>query len=380
MRIAFVSPYPPQRDGIGDYTAALASAMRDAGHEVMIITPRRRGNPAVEILGDLGTPNSLLRRLRAFGPDVLHVQFAVAAFGARTLALLKVLRAVRSHRVRVVLTAHEVTRDTALMRAPGRLLYKHVADLADLTIVHTQSAFSELVGRIGVRSESVMVLPHPRRLPPRATTDSASLRDRYGIGVAPLLLAFGFIHVDKGLQDLVEALGRLEPGAAHLVVAGGVRRRSGLFRVFEIADRRCLAQMQRSVIRLGLGSFVHVTGYVPDGEVRPWFEAASAAVLPYRRIEQSGVGSLAATLGVPVLTSTVGNLTADYGSPRWSFPPANPAQLALVLDDFLRSPRGAAGPNWAGPIAGVDLPAVAAATLDAYYRVIGQPHVGMPPV
>lgn len=360
-----MSPYPPQRDGIGDYTAALAHATRAAGHEVAVIVPRTAAGSPAEVIGDLADVARLAERLRLLDPDVVHLQFAVAAFGTRIPDLLLLLRTLRPLRARVVVTAHEVTRDTALLRAPGRLLYRTLVRLSDLVLVHTAAARTELTGRIGVGPESVLVVPLHRRPPPRATTDAETLRARHGICGAPVLLAFGFVHVDKGLGDLVEALGRLKRGAAHLVVAGDVRRRTGAFRAFELADRLHLARVRRRVDRLGLGPFVHLTGYVPEGEVAPWFDAADAAVLPYRRIEQSSVGSLASASGVPILTSTAGSLTDDYGDPRWSFPAADPARLAQVLDDFLaaRIERPRSGARAA---AGADITAVAAATLDAY--------------
>ena len=373
MRIAYVTPYPPQRDGIGDYTAALAEATRAAGHEVVVVAPRAAPGAPPEVMGDLGGGAAIAERLRAVDPDVVHVQFAVAAFGTRIPALLRLLRALRPLRGRVVVTAHEATRDTARLHAPGRALYRRLCLLADLVLVHTASARDELTVRIGARPESVLVVPHHRRPPPLATTDAATLRARHGIGDARVLLAFGFVHVDKGLDDLVKALGRLERGAAHLVVAGDVRRRTGAFRAFELADRRHLASVRRSVDRLGLAPFVHITGYVPEGEVAPWFDAADAALLPYRRIEQSSVGSLAAALGVPVLTSTAGSLTDDYGDPRWSFPPGDPARLARVLEAFLAAPRADAPRTAPRAAAGADIAAVAAATLDAYGRAPGRP-------
>jgi glycosyltransferase involved in cell wall biosynthesis len=101
-------------------------------------------------------------------------------------------------------------------------------------------------------------------------------------------------------------------------------------------------------------------GYVPEGEVRAWFELAEAAVLPYRRIEQSGVANLAAAAGTPVLASEVGGIT-EIGSPRWRFPARDPERLAAVLTDFL-----AAGERRDGHAHGQDLDAFVAATLAIY--------------
>ncbi len=361
MRIAYVSPYPPARDGIGDYTAALAAATRAAGHEVAAIAARPGAGGPPEVIGGLRDA----ARLREFGPDVVHVQFGVAAFGTRVPALFALLRRVRGTGARVVLTAHEVTRDTALMRGPGRALYRALARCADVVLVHTPAARDAMAALAGPATP-VVVVPHHRRPPPAPTTDARALRDRHGIGDAPLLLALGFVHPDKGLDDLVGALGDLPRGAAHLVVAGGVRRRSGAFRAFELADRRHLARVREQARRAGLLPWVHWTGYVPEGEIAPWLDAADAAVLPYRRIEQSGVGSLAAALGVPVLASDAGSLADEYGDPGWSFPAGDRAALAALLARFLAARDGAGPRAGARPASGADIDDVAARTLAAY--------------
>src|SRR5437763_7091735 len=146
-----------------------------------------------------------------------------------------------------------------------------------------------------------------------------------------LFRSFGFIHVDKGLDDLVVALSRL-PRDVRLAVAGQVRRRSGPFKPFEWRDRLHLRRVRRLIRRHGLGDRVAFAGYVPEGDVRAWFELAEAAVLPYRRIEQSGVANLAAAAGTPVLASEVGGIT-EVGDPRWRFPARDPERLAAVLAD-----------------------------------------------
>jgi glycosyltransferase involved in cell wall biosynthesis len=366
VRVAYVSPYPPARDGIGDYTAALAAATRDAGHQVAVVAARTGAGAPPEVIGGLGDAG----RLRAFAPDVVHVQFGVAAFGTRTPALFPLLRRVRATGARLVVTAHDVTRDTALTRAPGRALYRALARHADLVLVHTPAARDAMAALAGPATP-VIVVPHHRRPPPAPTTDAAALRARHGIGDAPVLLALGFVHPDKGLDDLVAALARLPRGAAHLVVAGGVRRRQGAFRAFELADRRHLARVRDQARRAGLMPWVHWTGYVPEGEIAPWLDAADAAVLPYRRIEQSGVGSLAAALGVPVLASDAGSLAAEYGDPAWSFPAGDRKALAALLARFLAARDQVAPRRGARDAAGADIDDVAARTLAAYAAAPG---------
>jgi len=351
MRVLFVSPYPPAADGIGDYTSRLAAAVRGQGHEVRVVLPRRGDRDAADVIGFIGGGRSgqaaeVRHGVARFGPDVVHVQFAVAAFGTRTMALVRWLKALkRELAVPVVVTMHEVTRDTALLRAPGRMLYRTIARHCDLIIVHTQTARTAVTKLETGLPAKVVVIPHPAARPPDGSVPQGDLRERFGLRHLPVLLAFGFIHVDKGLQDLVQALGVLRhegdrpTGGPRLVIAGMVRRRHGPMRLFEAPDRLHLAMVLWQARRTGVRDQLVFTGYVPDNEVTGWFRAADAVVLPYRRIEESGVAGIAVALGAPVLASRVGGLAEQFGDSPWTFPAGDPDALARVLARFLAAPQ-----------------------------------------
>lgn len=368
-----MSPYAPERCGIGDYTAAFARGVSGRGHEVGVVSASSTEGAPDEVLAGLPESRREVRQvvelIRAWEPDVVHLEFAVASYGTRIPVLLTLLRALRPLPPRVVVTMHEVTRDTDSLRVVGRAIYRRLAALADGVIVHTESALGTLNGPVGAQT-SATLLPHPRAELPQATVTAAELRDRFGLADARVLIAFGFIHVDKGLDDLVTALGELAPRLpdVRLVVAGDVRPRHGLWRAFELRDRLHLRRVRRLIGRFALEGRVVFTGYVPDGEIRPWFELAEAAVLPYTRIEQSGVANLAAAAGTPILASRVGGLVQDGSDPRWTFPGGDPGRLAAVVEDFLSSP-------WRGLDTGAEAPPLSAVvdqTLALYESRIGR--------
>jgi glycosyltransferase involved in cell wall biosynthesis len=293
------------------------------------------------------------------------VQFAVAAFGSRTPALLRLLRALRERELHVVATYHEVSRDTASLRGPGRALYRRLTALAGEVIVHTGAARECLAG-FADGAAGAHLIPHPRVSPPAAGADADELRARHGLERRRILLAFGFIHVDKGLGDLVGALHALPVDTREdvtVVVAGEVRRRRGAFRAFEVRDHLHLRAVRRRVRHLGLEGAVAFTGYVDPGEIRPWFQAADVAVLPYRRIEQSGVANIAAELGTPVVASTAGDLASEIGA-AWAAPPAAPDELAAAIAAALSTPRAQRPPARGADAA--SMAQIADRTLDVY--------------
>jgi glycosyltransferase involved in cell wall biosynthesis len=374
MRVLYVGPFPPSRDGIGAYTGAMANTVRQAGHEIGVVVPRSVPDCPREVIGALrwgsGKMQGFSDIAAKWRPDVVHIQFAVGAFGTRTPLLLTLVRLLhRKSSAIVIITMHEVTRDTALLGVIGRMLYRMLAQKCDRIIVHTNAAHDALA-RMGVPSAKTVIIPHPVARPPRAGSTPADLRTRFVLGKKRILLAFGYVHVDKGLNDLVSALGIVKRSMTvplhdvQLVVAGAVRPRRGMFRLFEIRDRIHLARVRRKAHRDGLDQYLVLTGYVPDEDVAAWFQTAEAAVLPYRRIEQSGVAALASAFGIPVLASTAGGLGEYYAGSRWTFPPRRPDCLASVLADFLTAApeeRGNSREQMAP-----DLNFVAAATIDLY--------------
>jgi glycosyltransferase involved in cell wall biosynthesis len=386
MRVLFVSPFPPAKDGIGAYTRSLVTALRDAGADARVVLPRPQPDAGPHVLGALSGRRSGLARLSeavaAWGPDIIHVQFAVATYGTRTSNLLAWLHHARAVlRIPVVVTMHEVTRDTASLGNPGRRLYRSLVTRCDHVIVHTNAARSILTRQLDVPAGKVSVIPHTAIPAPRGVSTPADLRHRYGLGDAELLISFGFVHVDKGLDDLIRCLRIVRDsdsallGNVRVVIAGTVRPRRGLFRVFELRDWLHLRRLLQMARWAHVRKLIVVTGYVPDADVAGWFEAAAGIVLPYKRTEQSGVAALANAAGVPVLASTAGGLGEQYEGSEWLFPPRSPEEFAKVLARFLCCPASERAAATAGPTR-ADLRAVLEATIGIYqatisYRVVG---------
>ncbi|GAA3227992.1 glycosyltransferase [Actinocorallia longicatena] len=341
MRILFVSPYPPARDGIGTYTRVMSRGLGEAGHTCAVITPRPQPGAPAEVIGALGD-TGLIERISAFAPDVVHLQFAVPAFGARTPAAVRLLGRLARLGVPVVATLHEVTRDTDLLGPAGRALYRRIIRGCGRVIVHTGAALDRALA-LGGAAESAVVVPHFSAEPPPELRSAAELRAEHGLGDHRLLLMFGFVHVHKGLNDLVDALGRIhreDPAVlsgTRLVIAGSVRRRSGPFRIFEAVDHLHFARVRRRARRDGTAPLVVHTSYVPNGDIAGWFGASEAVILPYRKAEQSGVANLARAYGKPVLATTAGGLAELFADSSWTVPPARPDRLAELIRSFLET-------------------------------------------
>ena len=325
MRILLVDPVAYSLP----YDDALAAALARRGHDVELVTspyvfgdapqpvgyrrnelflpvsgrlfrgaPRSRLRDAIAALEYAPGVAALLRRVRSFRPDVVHVQWT-----PRQALDLPWLRRLRRP---LVFTAHN-----ALPRASRHVAARReVLRLADRIVVHSRRAREQAV-ELGAPREHVVVIPHgvwdPDR-EPRPPTGRT-------------LLFFGLIRPYKGLDVLIEAL-RAVPDA-RLVVAGDPWE--------DVEPLRRAADGLDVDWRLG---------FVPHDEVPRLFRDSTLVVLPYkhvRQIDSSGVLALALGHGRPLVVSDIGALgevVSDFGAGR-VVPPGDAGALALACEEVL---------------------------------------------
>jgi glycosyltransferase involved in cell wall biosynthesis len=314
MRIVLVDPlaYTPP------YDHALAAALAEEGHAVTLLTspyphgeaPAPDGYEREELFAPVSSrlfrrspvrlalkgleyaPSAarLVRRIAQLDPDVVHVQWL-----PRPELDLRWLRRVADDRP-VVFTAHDVLP----RRRRAARAWTDVLETAERVVVHSERAVEQLV-ELGLGRERIARIPHPvfpagPLAPPKGRT----------------LLFFGLIRDYKGLDVLLEALPQIPD--AKLVVAGDpvdpVRKIPGV-------DWRL--------------------GFVPEREVPKLMAEAAAVVLPYRRLDSSGVLATAIGYGRPVVVSDVGSLgeiVREYGAGE-VVPPGDPDALAEATTRLL---------------------------------------------
>jgi glycosyltransferase involved in cell wall biosynthesis len=192
-------------------------------------------------------------------------------------------------------------------------LYYRVASLAfDRIYVHTEEARGALVGRGVVPSDKIRVLPLGTFDFPERKDRGAELEARHGFAGKRVVLFFGFIHVVKGIDHLVRAAGEIfcrRPalrGEVLFVVAGAVRRRRGVMRLFERSDHEYHRRLLRLRDELGLADDVRFLGYVEEPMVYSLLSRADVVVVPYTTAEQSSLLVMALALGKPAVASDLG--------------------------------------------------------------------------
>jgi glycosyltransferase involved in cell wall biosynthesis len=331
VRVALVS------FDFGEYSIRLASALSRLA-TVLLLLPQQVAAPYLSELDpqvrfqafdkprlrhprrQLLLGRELIRQIKSFAPDVVHLQHGHLWFNA----FLPFLR-----RYPLVVTAHDARHhigDRISQKTPQAIVdfgFRRASRL----IVHARPVKEIVVRECGLSPEIVEVVPHislgsvPAVPPP--------------LDQEPTILFFGRIWEYKGLEYLIRAepLITAEVPNAKLVIAG------------EGEDfdryRRLMVHPERFVVH---------NEYVSDDRRATLFQQAAVVALPYIEASQSGVLPLAYMHMKPVVATTVGGLPEmiEDGRTGYLVPPRDEHALAsavlrLLRDDDLRRRFGLAG-------------------------------------
>jgi glycosyltransferase involved in cell wall biosynthesis len=347
LRVAFVTAYPPQADGIATHAEQLIDAVGPAVH-VEVVTRRKpvgedqKANvPVKRVLSE--NPFCFSRVLAALlksRPDVVHLQYNLPSLGGAWLwAVLASGWARRRIGCSVVVTLHEVRRDLSLLGPVGGWLLALLGRWSDKVIVYTSEAKDLLVSRCRVAPDHIVVMPHGA--PPPFQEDGCASPPNKGRAHDAPIVTFGYLHPDKGIEHLIDAVGeicRRRPSLLaqrQLIIAGAVRPRRGVFRLFERADHRYATSLVRRVDELGLGERVVFSGHVPSVEVGPLLTSAAVAVLPYRNTTQSGVLNLLLAARAPIVATDLPGLRETLGEAGLFVPVGDHVALAQCIEQVL---------------------------------------------
>ncbi|GAA5138878.1 glycosyltransferase family 4 protein [Pseudonocardia adelaidensis] len=367
MRVLMVSwEYPPVIvGGLGRHVHALATELAAAGHEVVVLSRQPAGSDAsthpttdeqldgVRVLRVAEDPlhleferdlvawtlamghgmlrAALTRLLPSWRPDVVHAHDWLVAHPA--IALADVLE------VPLVATVHatEAGRHAGWLSSPlSRQVHSAewwLAHRADTLITCSAAMRAEVAELFEVDADPIVVLHNgiaPRRWRANAARVRA-VRDRYAPGGAPVLMYFGRLEYEKGVQDLIAALPRIRrahPGTRVVVTGTGTA-------YDELVAAAARHRVRRSVT---------FTGHLPDADLSALLRAVDAVVLP-SRYEPFGIVALeAAAAGAPLVASTAGGLgeVVVDGETGLSFAPGDVAGLAGAAGAVLDDPGAAA--------------------------------------
>jgi starch synthase len=347
----------------GEYCVRLAGALRQMS-DVLLLLPEQLAKPHLSALDpevdfqpfdkprlrqagrQLRVGLNLLRHVKAFDPDVIHVQQGHLWFNG----FLPLLR-----RYPLVVTVHDPRQhmgDDAGRKTPQAVMDFGFRQASQL-IVHATQSKQVVVGECGAPPEIVHVVPHISLgvSPPSPQRDNGST-----------VLFFGRIWAYKGLDFLIRAEPHItaEVPDARIVIAGQGEDFARYRRMMVHPDR-----------------FTVYNEFVSNERCSELFQQASVVVLPYVEASQSGVIPMAYTFMKPVVATTVGGLPemVEDGRTGYLVPPRDERVLAAAVVRVLRNEplRRRLGLNGKRKLdAECAPPVIARQTFDVYTRALGR--------
>ncbi|MGE5184003.1 MAG: glycosyltransferase [Acidobacteriota bacterium] len=298
MKLAFVSVFPPNTNGIGDYTHDLARAIaaRDPDTSIVVLADRAGDRPvdvAVDRCWSMDgdwVPDVVAAVDRAKA-DVVHLQHGgYMGRDGRVPALLQQLRA---RGIGSAITLHGVypQRGRSLWRpwkwSPPRF-HRALAQASDRIIIHQKaSAYDPLVAH-GVAPEKIAIIPHGTPVA-GPVLDRAAARAQLKLPAHRRIALFlGFIEYSKGVDTVIDAFPEVAARVpdALLVVAGRVE-------LHDLQDRLYKGALERRVKRARRGGWLdYRPGYLPAADIPAYLAAADVIVFPYRQKHGSASGIL----------------------------------------------------------------------------------------
>lgn len=305
-RIALIGNSPPRLCGLATFTRDVRDALNAVYPEIAVdhyamndpngsydYGPEVTCQIAQEEIADY---RMAAQRINESGADLVLVQHEYGIFGGPAGAhLLKLLDRVQAP---VVVTLHTVLEHP---NADQRAVIEGLARRASTLIVMAEKGREILMRVHGIAHARIAVVPHG--VPDRPLVAADSMKPKFGFGGHRVLLTFGLLSPNKGIETLIRALPAIV--AAHpdtLYVVLGATHPHLVAREGE-AYRDSLKNL---AAELGVESAVRfIDGFIDQEKLLDYLQAADIYVTPYLNETQitSGTLSYAVSLGRPVVST-----------------------------------------------------------------------------
>ena len=296
-RIAFVGNYLPRQCGIATFTTDLCNAVAmEFGSDRLFAIPVNDPDSAYDYpqqvrleleQEDLTSYERAAEFLNFNGNDLVCIQHEYGIYGG--VAGQYILTLLRKLKMPVVTTLHTVLREPD---EDQRMVLEEVARLSDRVIVMSEQAAQFLVEIYGVASGKIDVIPHG--VPDFQFMDPNYYKDQFGTEGKSVLLTFGLLSPNKGIENVIRALPGIRARHPNVVyIVSGVthphiRKRDG---------ERYREELIALAEELGVSSnLILVNRFVSAEELVEHVGAADIYITPYRQEAQIVSGTLAIAL------------------------------------------------------------------------------------
>ena len=297
-RIAVIGNYLPRQCGIATFTTDLCTAIAaEYGEGRLFAIPVNDPESSYQYpervrleltQEELASYHQAADFLNFNGNDLVCLQHEYGIFGGP--AGSHILELLRRLKMPLVTTFHTVLREPDRHQ---RAVLIEIAQLSDRLIVMSDHAERFLQQIYGIPSGKIDLIPHG--VPDLPFIDASFFKDRYQVQGKSVLLTFGLLSPNKGIENVIRALPAIlaEHADVMYIVAGAthphIRRREG--------DAYRL-QLQALATEHGVSSHVIFDNrFVSPEELIESVGCADIYITPYRQEAQVVSGTLAIALG-----------------------------------------------------------------------------------
>ena len=296
-RIAVVGNYLPRRCGIATFTTDLCDALHaEYGTTELLALPVNDSEEGYDypdrVRFELSEDNLASYRqaadfLNFSNVDLVCLQHEYGIFGGRAGG--HILELLRRLRMPFVTTLHTVLREPT---PDQREVMKEIATLSDRLIVMSQQSVEILEEVFQVPAEKIDLIPHG--IPDLPFTDPSFYKDAFGTEGKEVLLTFGLLSPNKGIENVIKALPKILSRHSNVVyMVSGVthphilRREGDKYRDY----------LQNLAKELGVeASVIFRNRFVSPQEMVELIGAADIYITPYKHKAQVVSGTLAYAL------------------------------------------------------------------------------------
>jgi glycosyltransferase involved in cell wall biosynthesis len=297
-RIAVIGNYLPRHCGIATFTTDLCEAISsEYGTSRLMALPvndtesgydypaRVRWSLAQD---DVASYQEAAKFLNFHNIDMVCLQHEYGIFGGP--AGSHILQLLRGLKMPVVTTLHTVLREPD---ADQLTVMEEIAGLSDRLIVMSQLSSQFLQDVFKVPDSKIDMVPHG--VPDLPFLDPNFYKDRFGVEGKAVLLTFGLLSPNKGIENVIQAMPRIlskHENAVYLVAGAThphiLRREGDGYR----------ASLQALAKEVGVESqVIFHDRFVSPEEMAGYIGAADIYITPYRHEAQVVSGTLAYALG-----------------------------------------------------------------------------------
>ncbi len=295
LKICLIGTYPPRECGIGTFTCDLKHSLNDIHSDVIAITNENTKHQYPEEVvfeirqHELDDYRLAAEYINSSRMDLVCLQHEFGIFGGSDGSYINALLA--NLTVPVVTTLHTV------LTRPGVGIRENLirlAELSDHLVILNSQATPILRDVYGISEQKISLIHHG--VPDIAFIDPNFYKDKFDVEGRIVLLTFGLLNRNKGIELMIEAMPEIverHPRVVYLVLGAThpeVRRTEG---------EEYRESLEQRVRELNLRNHVIFHDrYVSFSELCEFIGACDIYVTPYHSKEQIVSGTLAYAVGM----------------------------------------------------------------------------------